>query len=352
MAELNIRENVSTEDLCTLAVPSTFRYLVAVESGDELAEAVRFAKRKGLRAFPLGDGSNILPGPGTLDLVAIKDARSGIQVAEETDGHTDVTVAAGNDWDEFVRWAIGRDLAGVESLSIVPGTAGAAPVQNVGCYGQEVSETIVAVHAYDMEKETEVTLNNEDCRFGYRDSIFKKPEGKKYFITAVTFRLTPGELAPVPEYHTLQAELERRGITGRPTLQQIREAVITVRHSKLPDPAKIPTAGSFFHNPIVEAAQYEELAKAHPDLVNFPAGEGKVKLSAPWLIESCGLKGFERDGVGMYEKQAVALVNPGHRPAEDVLAFRDFVAGKVKKKFGVDLTMEPELVTAEPRKKG
>lgn len=346
MADLDIRENVSAEDLCTLAIPSTLRYLATVSTAGELADAVRFAKDRGIRAFPLGDGSNIVPGEDELDLVAIRNVREGIEVAEETDAHTDVTVAAGTDWDEFVRWAIDRELAGVESLSIVPGTAGAAPVQNVGCYGQEVSETITRVKAYDMEDGAEVVLTGAECRFGYRDSLFKKPEGKRFAITEVTFRLTPGELAPVPEYHTLQAELERRKIAGRPTLRQIRDAVIAVRHSKLPDPTKIPTAGSFFHNPVVPTARYEELAKRFPDLVNFPAGEGRVKLSAPWLIESCGLKGYERDGVGIYEKQAVALVNPGHRPAADVLAFRDFVAGKVEQKFGIALTMEPELVTA------
>lgn len=346
MASLNIQEHVDAETLSTLAIPSRLRYLAQVSSPDELAEAVRFAKGEGLRTFPLGDGSNIVFGAEELDLVAIKNVTSGVKVVEETDRYTDVTVAAGHDWDAFVRWAVKRDLAGVESLSIVPGTAGAAPVQNVGCYGQEVSETITRLTVYDQEDETTVELTNEQCGFGYRDSLFKKTEGKRFIITDVTFRLIPGDHAPVPEYHTLQAELERRGITGRPTLTEIRDAVIAVRHSKLPDPTKIPTAGSFFHNPIVPTAQYEELAKKFPDIVNFPAGEGKTKLSAPWLIESCGLKGYVKDGVGIYEKQAVALINPGHRHAKDVLAFRDFVAGKVKEKFGIDLTMEPELVTA------
>ena len=346
MAELNIRENVSLEDLCTLAIPSTLKYLITVDAADQLAEAVRFAKREGLRAFPLGDGSNIVPGADRLDLVAIKNTRTGVRVLRETDAHTDVVVAAGHDWDAFVRWAVKRDLAGVESLSIVPGTAGAAPVQNVGCYGQEVSETITGLTAYDVENESEVVLSGAECRFGYRDSLFKKPEGKRFIITDVSFRLLAGNRAPVPKYHTLQAELERRKITGRPSLRQIRAAVIAVRHGRLPNPAKIPTAGSFFHNPIVPAAQYRKLATKHPEMVHFPVDGGRVKLSAPWLIEACGLKGYVKAGVGIYEKQAVALVNPGHRPVKDVLAFRDFVAGKVCDRFGIALTMEPELVTA------
>lgn len=345
MSGLKIQEHVNAEPLCTLAIPSMLRYFVAIASLTELKAAVAFARREGVRPFPLGDGSNIVFGADTLDIAAIKNTRTGIRVLDETDTHTDITIQAGHDWDAVVRWAIERNLAGIESLSIVPGTAGAAPVQNVGCYGQEVSETIISLKAYDMEDKSEVVMTNTECGFGYRDSIFKKPEGKRFIITEVSFRLLTGDQAPVPEYVTLQEELERRKITGRPSLQQIRDAVITVRHGRLPDPAKIPTAGSFFHNPIVSAEQYQALAVKHPDLVHFPVDDGRVKLSAPWLIEDCGLKGYQKDGIGIYERQAVAVINPGHRPAKDILAFRDFVARKVRDRFGVELTMEPELVT-------
>lgn len=341
---LRIESDVNAEDLCTLATPAIIKQFVQVHSDAELEEAVRLAKQKRLRIFPIGDGSNILFGVDRFEALAIHYEPERIEILESSATHTDVRVEAGRNWDEFVQWAIKRDLAGIESMSIVPGTMGSVPVQNVGCYGQEVSETITAVRAFDMKKQKWVEISNQDCQFTYRDSLFKHPAGKHYFITAVTFRLIPGTRAPTPEYVTLQEELAKRGIEGKPTLKQIRSALITVRTNRLPDPKKIPTAGSFFHNPIVSAEKYQALAKKYPELPHYPAAGGKVKLSAPWLVEACGLKGFERDGIGLYKKQAIALINPGHRPGKELLKFRDYVAGKVFKKFGVRLNMEPELV--------
>lgn len=344
MSEFTIEENSDLQPLNTLAIPAKARYLVTVSNDAELEEAVEFAKGKGLRVFPLGSGSNIVLANEVLEAVVVRLETTGISMDEKKQTHTDITVNAGHIWDELVQWSVENDLAGIESMTIVPGTVGAAPVQNVGCYGQEVSETITRVRAYDTDKQAWVTLSNADCRFGYRDSLFKTAEGKRFIITQVSFRLVSGETAPVPQYATLQAELVRRGIEGRPTLHQIRDALIAVRTSRLPDPAKVPTAGSFFHNPIVPAEVYLELVKKNPGMPHFPVPDARVKLLAPWLIDQCGLKGYEKNGIGMYEKQAVALINPGKRPGKEVIEFRDMVTEKVQERFGIALRMEPELV--------
>ncbi len=342
--KIEIQENVALGALTTLAVPATARYLARAGTIDDIAEATAFAKERGLPLFPLGDGSNVLFGRDHFEGLVLRITIGGIEVVAETGTYSDVRVGAGENWDGFVQWAITRDLAGIESLTIVPGTVGAAPVQNVGCYGQEVSETIQSVETYDQEAGKLRLLTNADCQFRYRDSIFKRKEGQRYLITHVTFRLVPGNVAPTPQYASLQEELARRGITGRPTLRQIREALITVRTSKLADPAQIPTAGSFFHNPIISAEHYQQLVADYPDLPHYPTNDGHVKIPAAWLVEQAGFRGVEKDGVGMYEKQAVALINPGRRPPAEVLAFQQSVVDAVRQKFDITLRMEPTLV--------
>jgi UDP-N-acetylmuramate dehydrogenase len=331
-------------DLNTLGIPSTADWLHTITDSSQLAETATFAANHSLPLLVLGGGSNIVLGEAELHCVVLHIAIPGREVIAQTDRYTEVRVGAGENWDELVAWSVKQGLRGIESLSLIPGTVGAAPIQNIGAYGQELSQSLVAVDAYDLTTNSVVTLSNAACEFSYRDSIFKHAGKGRYVVTSVTLRLVPAELAPPPTYASLQAELERRHITA-PTVADIRAAVIAIRSSKLPDPAVTPTAGSFFHNPIVPASELDRLLAAHPDLPHWPATDGQVKLSGGWLIEQCGLKGTSRDGVGLSDKSALVLVNPGHLPAAKVLAFRDSIVATVRDTFGVTLQMEPELIT-------
>jgi UDP-N-acetylmuramate dehydrogenase len=336
-------EHADLTGLNTLAIAASADFLVPITAVDQITEAVELARRHQLPLIPWGSGSNVVIGVAALHAVIAKIELTGRAITV-TPTHTDVHVGAGENWDALVAWSTDQGLQGIESLSLVPGTVGAAPVQNVGAYGQEVSETITAIEAYDLKTNQLVQLSNADCQFGYRDSIFKHAGKGRYIITTVSFRLKPAKQVAMPTYATLAAELTRRQIT-RPTVADIRESVIAVRQARLPDPAAVPTAGSFFHNPIISAAAASRLQEQHPKMPHWPAPDNQVKLAAAWLVEQCGLKGVMRDGVGLYDKQAICLINPGHRPAAEVLAFRDYVIDVVQDRFGVRLQMEPELIT-------
>lgn len=341
---LHIEENTALRPLTTLGITATADFLIHITDTNQLPEAIKFAADKQLPVFILGGGSNVVLGQDDLHCVALKIEIPGRKIVEQSDSHTDITVGAGENWDEFVAWTVQQDLSGIEALSLIPGTIGGAPVQNVGAYGQEVKTTITNVEVFDATSGEITTIPNSDCDFAYRDSMFKHTGKNRYIVTAVTFRLLPATKASLPEYATLQAELDRRNITT-PTIKDIRECVIAVRQTRLPDPAITPTAGSFFHNPIIAADEAKPILANHPDLPNWPVDENRTKLSAAWMIEQCGFKGKVQDGVGMYDRQALALINPGHKSAREVLEFRDQVIAAVNEKFGVTLNMEPELIS-------
>ena len=338
------QQTASLRDLNTLGITASADYLIKVENRDELRPAVEFAQSKGLPILPLGGGSNIVIGSVHLRCAVLKLEIPGVEIINETDEYTDIRIGAGEDWDKLVKFTVEKNLHGIESLSLIPGTVGAAPVQNVGAYGQELHETLLSVEAFDITKMDFVTITNSECHFGYRDSMFKHEGKGRYIITSVTLRLLPADRAKPPTYESLQGELARRNIE-KPTVSDIREAVIAVRRSKLPDPAQTPTAGSFFHNPIVSADKLHELQQDFPEIAHWPTKDGRIKLAAAWLVEQCGFKGKVENGVGIFEKQAIALINPGHKEAAEVLAFRDKIIESVQDKFGVTLNMEPELIS-------
>lgn len=341
---LHIEENTALRPLTTLGITATADFLIHITEAKQLPEAVAFAADKQLPIFILGGGSNVVLGQDRLQCVALKVELSGREILEQTADHTDIKVGAGENWDAFVGWTVEQNLSGIEALSLIPGTVGGAPVQNVGAYGQEVKTTITNVEAFDTTTGEIAAIPNADCEFAYRDSMFKHEGKNRYIVTAVTFRLLPADKATLPEYATLQAELDRRNITT-PTIKDIRESVIAVRQARLPNPAITPTAGSFFHNPIIATEEAKRALANHPDLPNWPVDESKTKLSAAWMVEQCGFKGQVKAGVGIYDQQALALINPGHKSAKEVLAFRDQIIAVTKQKFGVTLTMEPELIS-------
>ncbi|MGA0588297.1 UDP-N-acetylmuramate dehydrogenase [Dyella sp. KRB-257] len=323
----------------TLRVAAKAHLLAEIRDASKLPELLAFPAVKSGPVLVLGEGSNVLFAgdyPGTV----LAMATQGVQVESEGDTAR-VAVAAGERWDDFVRWTLGQGLAGLENLILIPGTVGAAPIQNIGAYGTEVAEFIESVEAWDTGEQRVVTLDHADCKFGYRDSRFKREPGR-YIVTAVRFVLPRNHELHL-DYAGIREELERMGV-ARPAPFHVAEAVVHLRTRKLPDPAVIGNAGSFFKNPIVEAATGEALRRAHPELVAWPAINGRWKLSAAWLIEAAGLKGHREGDAGISHRHALVLVNHGHATGPELWALAQQVIARVRDMFGVTLEPEPVVV--------
>ena len=320
----------------TLALPGrAARYLKVTDPG-QLA-ALPYDERR----FVLGGGSNLVL-TGDFDGLLLHMAIPGKRLLREDAQAWYIEAGAGENWHDFVQWTLAQGWPGLENLSLIPGTVGAAPVQNIGAYGLEVGERLHSVTAWDFENKAFFQVDRSTCRFGYRDSLFKQ-EGwhlnGHVAITSVVFRLDKA-WAPLIAYADVNAALAERQIV-EPTAQAIADAIIAIRRRKLPDPAVTPNAGSFFHNPVVDKAQADRLLSAHPGLPRYPQADGRVKLAAGWLIEQAGWKGKDLGPVGMYEKQALVLVNRGGACGADVRRTMAAVQADVKARFGVDLTPEP-----------
>lgn len=335
-----VAQNVPLAPLTTLRIGGPAKFFVAAESVDDVREALAFAQERGLEALILGGGSNVLIADEGFDGLVIHTELRGITVRSEDEDAAIVNVAAGEPWDDFVAFAVRNGWAGVECLSGIPGSAGATPIQNVGAYGQEVSETIIRVEALDRTTGHVVDLTNWDCRFAYRSSLFKNVEKDRYVVISVTFRLRRHAPATV-RYPELRALLEERGVP-LDDLPAVREAVIAIRKRKgmVLDPSDSDTRsdGSFFTNPIVAPDRVPEGAP------QFPA-DGGVKLSAAWLIEHAGFrKGFEHGNVGISTKHTLAIVNRGGGTAREVRELVRMIQEKVRERFGVELVPEPNFI--------
>ncbi|NJD26571.1 MAG: UDP-N-acetylmuramate dehydrogenase [Betaproteobacteria bacterium] len=322
--------------LNTLALPGHAARYLRVTAAGQLAAA-----DTGGRRFVLGSGSNLVL-TGDFDGLVVHMAIPGRRLLHEDADAWYVGAGAGENWHDFVQWTLAQGWPGLENLSLIPGTVGAAPVQNIGAYGVELAEHFHSLTAWDFEKQAFFTVDRDSGRFAYRDSLFKQ-EGwhrdGRVAITAVVFRL-PKAWRPVCGYADVAAELVAQGIAS-PAPRAIADAVIAVRRRKLPDPAAIPNAGSFFHNPVVERDVAEALKASHPGLPCYPQADGRVKLAAGWLIEQAGWKGKDLGPVGMYERQALVLVNRGGASGADVQRTMAAVQAAVREKFAVDLTPEP-----------
>lgn len=310
----------------------------------EVLEALSWAQEQGVPAIMIGSGSNIVwQDSGYPGLVMI-DKIMGYQVFEEDETNVYITIGSGENWDSVVARSVEAGLTGIEALSLIPGTVGATPVQNVGAYGQEISQTLTTIEAFDTQERDFVTLRGTDCGFGYRMSRFKTTDRGRFYITGLTLHLTRGNPAP-PFYGALQTYLEAAKITAY-TPAVIREAVITIRSAKLPDPAIVHNTGSFFANPIVSDADYEYLVDNFPDVPHWSAGNGATKLSAAWLIEQAGFKDYYDSETGMatWPRQPLVLVNKNARSTADLLAFKQKIINAVQAKFNITLQQEPELL--------
>ena len=321
----------------TLALPGRARALCRIDEEKQLADA---ALADGPR-FILGGGSNLVV-TGDIDRLVLHMTIPGKRLVTQDDEAFYVEAGAGENWHDFVQWTLAQGWPGLENLSLIPGTVGAAPIQNIGAYGLEAGDLLHTVTAWDFEKRAFFQVDRKQCRFGYRDSVFKQ-EGwhldGRIAITRVVFRL-PRRWQPNLRYADISQELAARQI-AQPTAQDLADAVIAIRQRKLPDPAQLPNAGSFFHNPVVSAEFAARLKADFPSLPCYPQPDGRIKLAAGWLIEQAGWKGKSLGPVGMYEKQALVLVNHGGARGEDVQRTMAAVQVAVRECFAVDLTPEP-----------
>ena len=327
----------------TFGVPARAPLLVEVADAGVLPSLFA-TELDGANVMVLGGGSNVLfAGDPEGPLLALRGER--MAVLGETGDDVRVRADAGAGWDAFVRWTLARGLAGLENLALIPGTVGAAPIQNIGAYGVEASERILAVEAFEPAMGAMHRFTSMACGFAYRDSVFKREPGR-YVVTAVEFALSRTG-APRVEYAGVRAELDAMGVAEAPTATQVADAVTAIRRRKLPDPAQVGNAGSFFKNPIVPAALAGDLLQAHPSLPEFPVADaGARKLSAAWLIDQCGWKGHRDGDAGVAASHALVLVNHGAATGAQLLDLARRIAGSVAERFGVALEPEPRIVGA------
>lgn len=329
---------VSFKDLTTFRVGGKIKFYKEVKNKEELSTAVKFAKESNLPIFILGDGSDILVNDTDFEGVVIKYVGNSISTMDNS-----ITVEAGMNWDSLAEYSVKNNLQGMECLSGIPGTVGAAPIQNIGAYGQELKDTFENLIAYDVEKEKFVIFNEEDCEFGYRESFFKKKENwQKYVICDVTFKLNENK-GPEVKYDSLKNYLLNKNINN-PTLQEVRDAVLDIRSGKFENPKEVGNAGSFFKNPIIDSQKKVELEEKYPEIKTFPFG-AKHKVFAGWLVEEAGWKGKTYKTAGVSPKHALILINPqGNAEAKDVMELSNQIIEDVDNKFDIKLEREVQLI--------
>ncbi len=338
---MRIEKNISLKPYNTFNVEAMAKYFAVVNNTQELKELLNHSGYNSEERLFIGGGSNILF-TKEFDGIVIKLNSSEIKRVSETEKSISIQVDAGVEWDSFVQNTIDKGISGIENLSLIPGNVGAAPIQNIGAYGVEVKDYIESVNIIMLDSLKEITLSNRECNFGYRDSIFKNELKNKFVITSVVFKFIQQNFvnlayAPLKNWFTKKVESE---ITSK----DVRNAVVSIRKSKLPDPKIIGNAGSFFKNPIIAKVKYEELKTEYPDLNGYPESNSKVKISAGWLIEKCKLKGKRIGDVGVHEKQALVLVNYGNATGKDIVDFSKIIKNKVKSKFNIEIFNEVNII--------
>lgn len=341
---MNIVQNVSLKLHSTMRLGGTAAYMVDITSRNEIPEAIAWAEENKLPVIMIGGGSNIIwRDEGFAGLILVNKIL-GIEEQIEDEENFYITVGAGENWDAVVSKTTEKGMTGIEALSLIPGTAGATPVQNVGAYGQEISNTLVSVQAYDNQAKQFVTIPSYDCNFSYRTSRFKAHDKGRFFITAITLHLVHKNPQP-PYYNAVQGYFDEHNIIN-PTPQVLREAVIAIRTSKLPDPARVANNGSFFANPIITEEQYSQLAMDHPDMPKWTMDDGRVKIPAAWLMEQAGFKDYHDKTTGMatWPAQPLVLVNETAQQTEQLIEFKQKIVSTIQDRFGITLEQEPELL--------
>jgi UDP-N-acetylmuramate dehydrogenase len=336
---MQIQENFSLKTYNSFSIDVKARWFATFGSTEDLNEALNYKPQ--ITNFILGGGSNILF-TKNFDGIVLKNEIKGIEKIKEDDQYVYIRTGAGENWHQFVLYCIKNNLAGVENLSLIPGNVGASPMQNIGAYGVEVKEVFQELNAFHLNEKKNYVFSLNDCEFGYRESVFKRKYKDQFVILDVTFRLNK-----TPKYNTsygaIEQELEKMGVKDL-SIAAISQAVINIRSSKLPDPAKIGNAGSFFKNPSVLQDKFQKLKGEFSNIIGYKNNDGTVKLAAGWLIEQCGWKGFRRGDAGCHEKQALVLVNYGNATGKEIYDLSEDIKQSVIKKFDVNLEREVNII--------
>lgn len=337
-----MHENFSLQPYNTFGVDVKAGYFTEIQTVEALREALSFSQNHNLALLFLGGGSNVLF-TRDFDGLVIKLNLKGISVQPWNENEVLVTAKSGENWHEFVMFCLDKNLGGLENLSLIPGNVGTSPMQNIGAYGTEIKDIFVNCKALNLETKEIETFDLEKCRFGYRDSVFKQEGKGKYVILEVTFKLTTKNHHIRTEYGAIKTELEKSGIKN-PTIQEVSQAVISIRRSKLPDPKEIGNAGSFFKNPTIPLAQFETLQQQFETIPGYPNG-ASVKVPAGWLIEQCGWKGKQTGNVASHKLQALVIVNAtGKASGKEIFDFSTEIINSVQEKFGIELEREVNII--------
>lgn len=340
--EKKIQRNIDLATMNTMAVPAVADYFISVEHVEDISSIAAWARHNALDIFILGGGSNVIL-PERYHGLVIHPAFKGMDFRDcKNSDDVEVTVGAGETWHTFVADCVSTGYFGLENLALIPGTCGAAPVQNIGAYGVELENIFISLVAFDFHEDKVVIFDKAQCEFSYRDSIFKNAERNRYMILSITLGLSR-RARSVIGYPVLAEYFQKQNITS-PQPKEIFEAVVNIRSQKLPDPAVIPNSGSFFKNPIVSADNFLQLKKKFPNIVAFDLPSGEKKLAAAWLIESAGWKGKSSDGVSVHDRHALVLTNPNRCTSDRILSVAQEIIRDVYERFDVNLEMEPQTV--------
>ncbi|WMN06505.1 UDP-N-acetylmuramate dehydrogenase [Marivirga arenosa] len=340
---LNFLKSESLRSYNTFGFSAVADLLIEINTIEEFQLLLESKEWKENSHLILGGGSNILLTDDFHGLVVINKI-SGIKKVAEDDETVTVKVGGGVNWHEFVLFTINNDWGGLENLSLIPGTVGAAPMQNIGAYGIEIKDTFENLEAVNLESGEIESFNTDACKFGYRESVFKHKLKGKYLIVSVSFRLHKKNFHKLSlEYGVIRDVLEQRDI-NKPSIKDVSNAVIEIRESKLPNPAEIGNSGSFFKNPIIDSFQFEALKEQYPSIPSYELESGQIKLAAGWLIEKAGWKGYEENGVGVHHKQALVLVNHGQGRGRDILNLAKKIQSSIQSKFGIELSPEVNFI--------
>ncbi|MDB5171091.1 MAG: UDP-N-acetylpyruvoylglucosamine reductase [Candidatus Saccharibacteria bacterium] len=340
---MNILHDVALSDYSTMGLGGRAAHLITIESRMDLLEALSWAQAQSVPVVMIGGGSNIIwRDEGFPGLVIVNHIQR-YETFKEDDENIYITAGSGENWDTVVERAAQAGLTGIEALSLIPGTTGATLVQNIGAYGQEISGSLVTAEVFDTKIGDFITMRASDCGFGYRTSRFKTVDRGRFYITAITLHLTKGQIQP-PLYASLAAYVKEHSITDLSPVN-VRQAVIAIRNSRLPDPAIVHNTGSFFANPIISANELIDLRSLHPDIPSWPLNNDRVKLPAAWLIDKAGFKDYHDAATGMatWAAQPLVLVNEKAKTTADLLAFKARIVSEVHDHFGITLEQEPEL---------
>ena len=337
-----MKTNINLQPYNSFGFDAVAKQFAEINAVSDLQTLIKSGALPRQKTLILSGGNNILFQNEVFDGLVIYINTKGIEIIKEGGNEVVVRAQAGEDWPDFVRFCVGKGWHGVENLAHIPGKVGAAPVQNIGAYGMELKDSFAQCEAMDLVTGETKVFTKEECRFGYRESIFKGELKGRYVITSVDFLLKKD--APLNlEYGNIKAYLEENGIP-RPTLQQLHDVICTIRDAKLPDVKQIGSAGSFFKNPVIERAQFETLLKEYPTMPHYDEPNGKVKVPAGWLIEQAGWKGWRDEHVGVYDKQALVLVHYGGGKGQDIVQLAHRIQESVEEKFGIRISPEVNFV--------